>query len=152
MTPRRALFSGTFDPFTIGHANIVQRALCFMDELIIGIGLNESKQPHFTVEKRLETIRRFYADEPRITVASYSGLTIDFAAQTGARFLIRGIRSVSDFEYEKSLADVNDRLSGIETILLFTRPELASVSSTLVRELLHFGKDVRGFIPEGMEW
>jgi pantetheine-phosphate adenylyltransferase len=147
---RRAIFPGTFDPFTTGHASIVKRALTFMDELIIGIGINESKSTYFPVAERVEMIRRFYADEPRITVAAYSELTIDYAIQSGADFIIRGIRSVKDFEYERTIADVNSKLSGIETILLFTEPELSSISSTTVRELLHFGKDVSRFIPEGL--
>ena len=96
-------------------------------------------------------IRRLYADEPRVKVEAYTDLTIDFANRQGAKFILRGIRTVRDFEYEETIADINRKLSGIETILLFTEPELTSVSSTIVRELLQFGKDVREFLPEGME-
>ena len=129
----------------------MKRALTFMDEIVIGIGVNESKRTWFPTEKRLDMIRKLFADEPRITVEAYSGLTIDFANQCSAKFIVRGIRTVHDFEYEETIADVNRKLSGIETILLFTEPELTSVSSTIVRELLKYGKDVTPFLPEGME-
>lgn len=148
---KKAIFPGTFDPFTIGHYSVVKRALTFMDEIVIGIGVNESKRTWFPTEKRLDMIRKLFTDEPRITVEAYSGLTIDFANQCGAKFIVRGIRTVHDFEYEETIADVNRKLSGIETILLFTEPELTSVSSTIVRELLKYGKDVTPFLPEGME-
>ena len=148
---RKAIFPGTFDPFTIGHYSVVKRALTFMDEVIIGIGVNEKKKTYFPIEKRVEMIRRLFADEPRIRVAAYDGLTVDFAREQGAGFIIRGIRTVHDFEYEETIADVNRKLTGVETILLFTEPELTSVSSTIVRELLHYQKDVTPFLPEGMD-
>lgn len=148
---RKAIFPGTFDPFTIGHYSVVKRALTFMDEVIIGIGVNEKKKTYFPIEKRVEMIRRLFADEPRIQVAAYDGLTVDFAREQGAGFIIRGIRTVHDFEYEETIADVNRKLAGVETILLFTEPELISVSSTIVRELLHYQKDVTPFLPEGMD-
>lgn len=148
---RKAIFPGTFDPFTIGHFSIVKRSLTFMDEVIIGIGINDQKKTYFPLEKRVDIIRRLYWDEPRIKVESYAGLTMDFAQQIGANFIIRGIRTVSDFEYEETIADVNRKMSGIETILLFTEPELTGVSSTIVRELLMYHKDISRFIPEGME-
>lgn len=146
-----AIFPGTFDPFTIGHYSVVKRALTFMDEVIVGIGVNEKKKTCFPVEKRVEMIRRLYADEPRIRVEAYSGLTVDFAREKGAGFIIRGIRTVHDFEYEETIADINRKLAGVETILLFTEPELTSVSSTIVRELLHYQKDVSAFLPEGLD-
>lgn len=148
---RKAIFPGTFDPFTIGHYSVVKRALTFMDEVIIGIGVNEKKKTYFPIEKRVEMIRHLFADEPRIRVAAYDGLTVDFAREQGAGFIIRGIRTVHDFEYEETIADVNRKLAGVETILLFTEPELTSVSSTIVRELLHYQKDVTPFLPEGMD-
>lgn len=129
----------------------MRRALTFMDEIIIGIGINESKRTWFPTEKRVEMIQKLYADEPRIKVEAYDGLTVDFAQSRGAQFIIRGIRTVRDFEYEETIADINRKLAGVETILLFTEPELTSVSSTIVRELLQFGKDVSDFLPEGME-
>lgn len=148
---KKAIFPGTFDPFTIGHFSVVKRALTFMDEVVIGIGINDSKRTWFPTEKRVEMISKLYADEPRIKVAAYSGLTIDFARECGARFIVRGIRTVRDFEYEETIADINRKMAGIETILLFTEPELTSVSSTIVRELLQFGKDVSPFLPESMK-
>ena len=148
---RRAIFPGTFDPFTIGHYSVVTRTLTFMDEVIIGIGINENKNTYFPIEKRVEMIRKFYQNEPRIKAMSYDCLTIDFAQQVGAQFIVRGIRTVKDFEYEETIADINRKLAGIETILLFTEPELTCVSSTIVRELLGYNKDISMFIPEGME-
>ena len=148
---KRAIFPGTFDPFTLGHHSIVKRTLTFMDEVIVGIGINEGKHCLIPVEKRVEMIRQLYADEPRVKVMAYSGLTVDFAQEHEAGFIVRGIRSVKDFEYEEGIADINKKLSGIETIFLFTEPELSSVSSSVVRELLHYGKDISMFLPEGME-
>ena len=148
---RKAIFPGTFDPFTLGHHSIVKRTLAFMDEVIIGIGYNDQKHCLLPIEKRLESIRKVYADEPRVKVLAYSGLTVDVAQEQGAEFMVRGIRSVKDFEYEENIADINRKLSGIETIFLFTEPELSAVSSSVVRELLRYGKDVSAFLPEGME-
>ena len=147
---KRAIFPGTFDPFTIGHESIVRRALTFVDEIVIAIGINEKKHTHFAIEQREEMIRRFYKDEPRVKVASYSTLTIDFAKEVQADLIIRGIRTVKDFEYEETIADINRKLTGIETILLFTEPEMSCISSTIVRELMHYGKDVSAFLPKGM--
>lgn len=148
---RRAIFPGTFDPFTIGHYSVVQRALTFMDEVVIGIGINENKKTWFPTEKRVEMIQQLFADDPRVKVDAYDSLTIDFAKAKDAQFIVRGIRTVHDFEYEETIADINRKLAGIETILLFTEPELTSVSSTIVRELLQFGKDVTPFLPQGMK-
>lgn len=148
---KRAIFPGTFDPFTIGHYSVVKRALTFMDEIIIGIGINDSKRTWFPTEKRVEMVKKLYADEPRVRVEAYDNLTVDFAIQHDAGFIIRGIRTVRDFEYEETIADINRKLAGVETILLFTEPELTSVSSTIVRELLHYGKDVTPFLPEGLD-
>ena len=148
---KRAIFPGTFDPFTIGHYSVVKRALTFMDEIIIGIGINDSKRTWFPTDKRVEMVKKLYADEPRVRVEAYDNLTVDFAIQHDAGFIIRGIRTVRDFEYEETIADINRKLAGIETILLFTEPELTSVSSTIVREFLHYGKDVTPFLPEGLD-
>jgi pantetheine-phosphate adenylyltransferase len=122
-----------------------------MDEVIIGIAASESKHTFYRTEERTEMIRRYYADDPRITAVPYADLTVDLALRCDAAFIVRGIRTVKDFEYEASMADINRKLTGIETILLFTEPELTCVSSTIVRELLHFGKAVKQFIPEGMQ-
>ena len=141
------LFPGSFDPFTIGHADIVKRALGFFDEVVIGIGYNENKEGWMPVGERISTIRKLYAEEPRITVESYTGLTVDFAKEHGITVIIRGVRTIVDFEYEMQLADINRQLTGIDTIFLPASPELASLSSSVVRELAHFGHDVSAFLP-----
>ena len=145
---RIAVFPGTFDPFTIGHQSIVNRGLSIVDEIVIAVGVNEKKSTCFPLEKRLDVIRDLYKDEPRVKVMSYSQLTVDFAQEIGAGFILRGIRSATDFEYERVIADVNRKLTGIETLILFTEPELSHVSSSVVRELLHFGKDISQFVPK----
>ena len=140
---------GTFDPFTIGHDSIVRRALPLFDRLVIGVvGDNVHKPNMRPAEERLQTIADLYRDQPAIEVKTYYGLAMDFARQEGAQFIIKGVRSVSDFEYEQWQADFNRRLGGIETILLYTEPELASVSSSALRELSHFGVDVTPFLPK----
>jgi len=140
---------GTFDPFTIGHDSIVRRALPLFDRLVIGVvGDNVHKPDMRPAEERLQTIADLYRDQPAIEVKTYYGLATDFARQEGAQFIIKGVRSVSDFEYEQWQADFNRRLGGIETILLYTEPELASVSSSALRELSHFGVDVTPFLPK----
>jgi pantetheine-phosphate adenylyltransferase len=142
-----AIFTGSFDPYTIGHHDIVRRALPLFDHIVIGIGVNERKQYMFSTEERLKTIAEIYYDEPKVSVETYNDLTVDFARRAGAHYIIKGVRSVKDFEYEREQADINRQLSGIETLLLFASPELAIVSSSLVRELVHFGKDVSHFLP-----
>ena len=149
MKKRIALFPGTFDPFTIGHQSLASRGLALVDEIIISIGINEKKQTYFSIEKRIEAISNLYKDEPRVKVMSYNSLTVDFADEVGAAFILRGIRTVNDFEYEKSIADVNRKLSGIETFILFTEPEHTHISSSIVRELLNYGKDISQFVPKG---
>ena len=146
----RGIFPGTFDPFTIGHESIVRRGLSLVDEIVIAIGINDTKNAFFSLEKRLQHIRELYANEPRVRVESYDSLTVDFAKKINANFILRGIRSVSDFEMEKTVADVNRTISGIETFILITEPMLAHVSSTLVRELLRYGRDVSDFVPKSI--
>lgn len=148
-TKRIALFPGTFDPFTIGHESLVTRGLELVDEIIVSIGINDKKLTYFSLEKRLEAIHNLYKDTPRVKVMSYNSLTVDFAKEVGARFILRGIRTVNDFEYEKSIADINRKLSGIETFILFTEPEHTHISSSIVRELLRYGKDISQFVPKG---
>ena len=144
---KTGIFVGSFDPFTIGHDNIVRRALPLFDRLVIGIGVNERKVYLQDVETRQRTIQDLYRDEPNITVKTYSDLTIDFAHREKADFIVKGIRSMKDFEYEREQADINRQLGGVETLLLFADPGLEAVSSSLVRELVHFGKDVSQFLP-----
>lgn len=145
--PRTALFAGSFDPFTIGHASIVSRALPLFDRIVIAVGVNAAKTSADEVSRRVEAIAALYADEPRVTVTHYEGLTVDMAARCGARWLLRGVRSVKDFEYERDMADINRQLSGLETVLLYSLPEHAAVSSSIVRELRAYGRDVSDYLP-----
>ena len=142
------IFVGSFDPFTIGHDSIVCRALPLFDKVVIGVGVNERKKCMLSAEERTERITRLYADEPKIEVKAYSDLTIDFARREGAEYIIKGVRSVKDFEYEREQADINRMMGGIETLLVFAEPQHASVSSSLVRELIHFGKNAEMFLPK----
>lgn len=144
---RTAIFPGTFDPFTIGHDALVRRALNIVDELYIAIGINTEKRTMLSLEERMERIATLYKDEPRIHVVSYEGLTTDFAQSIGAQFIVRGVRSAIDFEYERNIADVNRMLTGIDTLLLISEPQYAAISSSMVRELAHFGKDIRSYLP-----
>lgn len=150
--PRRVLFPGSFDPFTKGHANLVERGLQLFDHVVIAVGYNEQKQGWIPVQKRVGALKALYAGDSRVTVESYSCLTADFAKQCGATAILRGIRSVKDYEYEAQMADVNKQLTGIETVLLFAAPQLSSISSSVVRELAHFGKDIKPFLPEGLHY
>lgn len=142
-----ALFPGSFDPFTKGHQNIVERALPLFDRLVIGIGRNTTKQTLYTPKERQQQIAALFANEPRIEVCIYDVLTVDFAKSVGAQYVLRGVRTMADFEYERTIADVNKRLAGLETVLLFADADTASISSSLVRELKAFGKDVTDFLP-----
>ena len=144
---RTAVFPGTFDPFTIGHDALVRRALSVVDELYIAIGINTEKRTLFSLEERIGRIAALYKDEPRIHVVSYGGLTTDFAQTIGAQFIIRGVRSAIDFEYERNIADINRMLTGIDTLLFISEPQYAAISSSMVRELVHFGKDVSPYLP-----
>ena len=144
---RTAIFPGSFDPFTIGHDALVRRALDIVDELYIAIGINTEKRTMLTLEERIERISTLYKNEPRIHVISYEGLTTDFAQSIGTRFIIRGVRNTIDFEYERNISDINRMLTGIDTILLISDPQHAAISSSMVRELAHFGKDISAYLP-----
>ena len=144
---KRAIFPGTFDPFTIGHYSIVERGLTFFDEIVIGIGINQTKKTLFSIEKRIEIIQQAFVNEPRIIVRSYNSLTVDFALSVQAEFVLRGLRSVGDFEYERTTADANRKLTGIETVILFTESKYSYISSTVVRDLISYGKDISIFLP-----
>ncbi|MBO5824191.1 MAG: pantetheine-phosphate adenylyltransferase [Prevotella sp.] len=141
------IFTGSFDPFTTGHDDIVRRSLPLFDRIVIGIGINERKQYMLTLDERIKAISDLYADEPKIKVKAYSDLTVDFAKRENATYIIKGIRSMKDFEYEREQADINRMIGGVETLLLIADPKLSSVSSSMVRELIHFGRDVSEFIP-----
>ena len=147
---KTALFPGTFDPFTLGHLSLVERGLQLVDEIIIAIGINLDKKTFFPLEQRIEMATRLFESNPSVKVCSYKGLTVDFAKETGAQFILRGVRSVNDFEYEKNIADMNREITGIETFLLFTEPKYTHISSSLVRELLTYGKSVTAFVPKNL--
>ena len=144
----KAVFVGSFDPFTVGHYDIVQRALPLFDRLIIGVGINERKVYMNDTETRVADIIRIFNNNPKMEVKTYNDLTVDFAKRVGATFIVKGVRSVKDFEYEREQADINRRISGIDTLLLCADPQHASVSSSMVRELIHFGRDVSEFLPK----
>ena len=132
---KSAIFPGSFDPFTIGHANIVERGLQLFDHIYIGIGNNSEKQRMFSCEWVEQHIKDYFGNDERLSIERYEGLTIDFAKRCDARFILRGARTTQDFEYERSIAQFNKEEAGLETIILFTAPELAHISSTLVRDL-----------------
>ncbi|MDR1525065.1 MAG: pantetheine-phosphate adenylyltransferase [Tannerella sp.] len=144
---RKALFSGTFDPFTTGHHSIVKRALCFADEIVIAIGVNIKKKTLYSLEERIDTIKKIYSEEKRVKVTSYDMLTVDFAKEIHADFLLRGVRNLTDFEHERTMADINRKLANIETVILISEPEYEHISSSLVRELIHYKKDITNLIP-----
>ena len=146
---RTAIFPGSFNPFTVGHASIVERALTLFDHIIICVGYNLSKEADAAgrASACADRINALYSDNPRVEAIADAGLTADIARRYDARCIIRGIRSVADFEYERNMADINREISGIETIFLPTLPGLACVSSSMVRELEHFGVDVSRYIP-----
>jgi pantetheine-phosphate adenylyltransferase len=145
---KTAIFTGSFNPFTIGHADIVSRALCIFDHVVIGIGYNPQKTEQGDIDSRAEAIRQVYKDDPRITVEAYSDMAADLAARHDAVAVVKGVRSVQDYEYERSQAEYNRLLGdGLETVLFFARPQLAAVSSSAVRTLQHFGKDTSSFLP-----
>ena len=142
----KVFFPGTFDPFTIGHEDLVKRALTMGFEVVIGIGINEKKEPLFTITERLDAIRKHFASYTRVGVVQYNGLTVDAARANGCSAILRGVRSVTDFEYERGLADINDKIDGMETILLVSKLDLQHVSSSFVRELIHFGRNPKDMV------
>ena len=145
---KTGLFTGSFDPFTIGHQSIVARVLPLFDKIVIGVGVNERKKYMYSAEVRVKEIAELYADNPKVEVRAFNDLAVDFAHREGAWFFVKGVRSVKDFEYEREQADINRAMGGIETLLVFAEPQHASVSSSLVRELIHFGKNAEMFLPK----
>lgn len=148
---RICLFPGTFDPVTLGHIDIINRSLPLFDKVVVGIGINASKNPMFTADQRKLWFEDIYKDQPKVEVATYDGLTVKFCQAIGANFILRGIRYVSDFEYEKTIADANRTMDRhIETIFLTGEPKYTSVASTIVRDIIRNGGDASPFLPEAV--
>lgn len=145
---RICLFPGTFDPLTLGHVDIINRAIPLFDKIVVAVGINSAKGPMFSPEQRMLWIQEIYKDEPKIEGAVYEGLTIDYCKQIGAKFILRGIRYVSDFEYEKTIADANRAMDpDIETVFLTGEPKYTSVASTIVRDILRNHGNASAFLP-----
>lgn len=148
---RICLFPGTFDPITLGHTDVIDRSLDLFDEIVVGIGVNSAKTPMFSLEQRMQWIRDIYSHTPKVKVISYEGLTIKSCKEVGAQFILRGIRSIGDFEYEKAIADVNRMMdSSIETIFLSCSPRYSTLASSLVRDVLKYGGDASQLLPENI--
>lgn len=146
---RRAVFAGSFNPFTLGHLSVLRRGLELFDYVTVVIGINDSKsEAEADTARRVAEVEAAVGALERVGVMAWSGLTADAAKRCGARWLLRGVRSVADFEYERNMADVNRMISGLETVILFAEPELAAVSSSVVRELQHYGYDTARFLPQ----
>ncbi|MFN3783461.1 MAG: pantetheine-phosphate adenylyltransferase [Spirosomataceae bacterium] len=152
MAKRVAFFPGSFDPFTNGHADIVQRGLKLFDEIVIGIGTNSAKKRYFDLAFIEKSIRVTFQDEARVRIVYYDNLTAQVATEQGAQFILRGLRNTTDFEYENTISQVNRKLaSGLETVFLITSPEYAPISSTIVRELHKYGADISPYLPFSAE-
>ena len=147
---RRAIFPGSFDPITLGHVDIVNRALPLFDEIIIAIGVNSDKKYMFSLEKRIHFIKENYKNEPKIKVETYSGLTTEYCEKVNADFILRGLRNPADFEFEKAIAQTNRKLSNIETIFLLTSADTSFISSSIVRDVYSHGGDISGFVPKSV--
>jgi len=149
---RIAIFPGSFDPFTIGHESVVRRALPMFDKLYIMIGYNANKKSFFPVEKRLKWINQVFANEPKVEVRLHEGLTVDFCKTVNAQYILRGIRTSSDFEYERAIAQMNKKMHpDIESVFLLTLPEHTPVNATIIRDIISHGGDASMFLPEGLD-
>lgn len=149
MEKKIALFPGSFDPITKGHKSIVERALPMFDKIVVAVGTNTAKNSVFPLEKRIEWIEKTFAQYDNVKVVTFNSLTVDFCREIGAKYILRGLRNSTDFQYERNIARINQELAEeIETIFLMTKPDDAAISSSLVREILSFGRDVSQFIPE----
>ncbi len=145
---KRAIFPGSFDPFTVGHESIVLRGLEIFDEIVVAVGVNSEKRCMFSVERRVEFIKTVFAERPEVTVTTYEGLTVDFAKKVGCSHILRGLRTSADFEFERAIAQVNRQMTGIDTAFLLTTPEHTPINSTIVRDILRHGGDASLFLPE----
>ncbi len=144
---KRALFPGSFDPFTVGHLDIVERGIKIFDEIVVGIGINSEKKYMFSLDERLAFIKACFEHEPRIRVEPYEGLTVKFCREIEADFILRGVRNNGDFEFEKAIARTNRHMSEIETVFLLTSAETSYISSSIVREIIRNNGDYSTFIP-----
>ncbi|MCC6838352.1 MAG: pantetheine-phosphate adenylyltransferase [Bacteroidia bacterium] len=152
MSKRIAIFPGSFDPITKGHENILHRALPLFDEIIVAIGKNSSKQNFFSLEQREIWVKQVFAQEPKVRVETYTGLTIEFCKKMNAQFILRGLRTSADFEFEKAIAQNNKVMApGIETIFILPVPELSAINSTIVRDIIRNNGDASRFVPEGID-
>jgi pantetheine-phosphate adenylyltransferase len=150
---KTAVFPGSFDPFTVGHESIVLRAMPLFDKIIIGIGSNTNKAAFFSAEQRLEMLQELFAGNPKIEAMYYDDLTTDFCKRMDAGYILRGLRTSSDFEYEKVIAQVNQAmLPEVETLFMLTLPEHTAINSSVVREIMRFGGDVSKFVPKGINF
>ena len=147
---KRALFPGSFDPITLGHFDIIRRALALFDEIVVAIGVNGDKNYMFTVEQRKEFIEKAFADEPKVKVSTYQGLTVDYCREIDAQFILRGLRNPADFEFEKAIAHTNRTLSKIETVFLLTAARTSSISSSIVRDVIRNNGDYTVLVPESV--
>jgi pantetheine-phosphate adenylyltransferase len=147
---KRAVFPGSFDPFTLGHEDIIHRALPLFEEIIIAIGVNNEKNYMFPLKQRKLFVDEFYVNNPKIKVTTYKGLTTDYCKQVNADFILRGLRNPADFEFEKAIAETNRNLSGIETVFLLTSAKTAFISSSIVRDVYRHGGAIAGFVPESV--
>ncbi|MDX9725244.1 MAG: pantetheine-phosphate adenylyltransferase [Bacteroidales bacterium] len=148
---KTAVFPGSFDPFTIGHEGIARRALCLFDEIIIAVGANALKKGYYSLDVRKEMIRRVFVDEPRIKIDHYEGLTVEYCRAKGANYILRGLRTAADFEFERAIAQMNRLLeSEVESVFLLTVPEHASINSTIVRDIIRSGGDASRFVPSAI--
>ncbi len=149
---RTAVFPGSFDPITRGHVELVKRAVPLFDRIVVAVGVNSQKSHLFDLEQRMEWLREVFADEPRVSVDSFEGLTAHFCKRIGARYLLRGLRNASDFDYEKTISQLNEIVGeGLETIFLISQPAYSHISSTIVREIIKGGGNASPFLPEGLE-
>ena len=147
---KKAVFPGSFDPITLGHVDLIYRGLEIFDEIIIAIGVNADKKQLFSLEDKIQQIKNTFINEPRIEVASYKGLTIDFCKSVNSKYILRGLRNSSDFNYEQSIAQTNSSLSKIESVFLISSPQLAHISSTIVRDIIRNEGDCKNMVPKSV--
>ena len=147
---KKAVFPGSFDPITLGHVDLIYRGLEIFDEIIIAIGVNADKKQLFSLEDKIQQIKNSFINEPRIKVTSYKGLTIDFCKSVNSKYILRGLRNSSDFNYEQSIAQTNSSLSKIESVFLISSPQLAHISSTIVRDIIKNEGDYKSLVPESV--